>query len=611
MAPELNRTPDNPVVSVVVVNYNVKDYLSNCLIALREAAKRDRMEVVVVDNHSFDGSVAMLRSQFPWVTVIENDRNVGFARAVNRGVERCSGTYIMVLNPDTVVQENTLSILTDYMEGHPEVGICGPKILNADGTLQLSCKRSFPTPWVALPKILGLSALFPRSRWAGRYNLTYLDPDTIHPVEAISGSCMFIRRNVFETVGPFDERFFMFGEDLDYCYRTLQSGMEVHYVPLTQIIHYKGESVKAAPFDSLRWFHDAMNLFVDKHFSRTTSLVTRWGLRTGIFLRRISAFISSSLAQFIPVVLDEAVVLAAFLVAVPLRFGTVRPLVDAYLPVLGVYSVVWLTVGVIFQLYSRYVLSYNRAMLSSFLGFLMSVAFTYFFKQFAFSRAVLLGASLLITLGIPGWRLLAHILRSRGILRNILLGPSPIFSRPAIIVGAGEEGRRIARSIGRRLDTGIYVVGFSDSDYPWSDLEGNREEGSPNGPALPPFLGPLESLREVVKSHGVRELIFTSDRLTNEDIVRVMDRTKELGLTYRIVPRERDILLGKASVEDISDFPFVNIEYSLYHRFNLWSKRAFDLVMALILLGVMVPVLLVLVLRFPRWEKVRFWGVDG
>ncbi|MFQ6617039.1 MAG: hypothetical protein ACE5HZ_09835, partial [Fidelibacterota bacterium] len=456
-----------------------------------------------------------------------------------------------------------------------------------------------------------MSALFPRSRWTGRYNLTYLDPDRIHPVDAISGSCMFIRGEVFGSVGSFDERFFMFGEDLDFCYRTQKSGLEVHYVPLTQIIHYKGESVKLAPFDSLRWFHDAMNLFVDKHFSRTTSLVTRWGLRTGIFVRRTSAFISSSLVQFVPIALDVTMVLAAFLMAIPMRFGTLEPLTEAYLPILGVYLVVWLTTGVVFQLYSRFVLSYDRAMLSSFLGFLISVAFTYFFKQFAFSRAVLLGASVLITLGIPGWRLLAHILRSRGLLRNIHLGQSPMFSRPAVIVGAGEEGIRIARSIGRRLDTGIYVVGFSDSSYERVASPGNLDEIPEKDPGLPPFLGPVDALRDVVNSHGVRELIFTSDRLSNEDILTVMDATKDLGLTYRIVPKDRDILLGKASVEDISDFPFVNIEYSLYHRLNLWSKRAFDLIMAFLLLVVMAPALFVLMLRFPRWERVRFWGPEG
>lgn len=592
---------NNPVtISVIIVNYNVKEYLQNCLVSLGASQVDGHIEIIVVDNHSFDGSVDMVQSQFPQVEVVKNRTNLGFAKAVNQGFEVSSGRYILILNPDTIVQEDTLRVLTEYMDDHSRVGICGPRILNADGTLQISCKRSFPTPGVALPKVLGLSKLFPRSRWAGRYNLTYLNSDEVHQVEAVSGSCMFVRRQIFEQIGLFDDRFFMFGEDLDFCYRTIQSGYEVHYVPLTQIVHYKGESVKVAPFDSLKWFHEAMSLFVDKHFSRTAFIVTRWALRVGIFLRHASTFVSSSMAQFIPVVVDVVVVFAAFLVAIPLRFGNYTPLFEAYLPVLAIYSVFWVLVGAAFQLYSRFVLSYNRAMVSSVLAFLFIVAFTYFFKQFAYSRAVLLAASALITLGVPGWRLLAHILKSRGYFRTARVGQSSIFSRRALIVGSGREGRRVARNISRRLDTGIYVVGFSATEY-----------GTFHEESEPPFLGTLESIRDIVKSHSIRELIFTSDRLSNESILDVMDTTKDLRLTYRIVPKDRDILLGKALVEDVSDFPFVNIEYMLYRRLNAFSKRLFDLVLSSLMLLIMSPLFLILLVKYPRWKRTSFWGVDG
>ncbi len=598
-------------ISVIIVNYNVQAYLENCLIALNASEVDGDVEIIVVDNNSFDGSVEMLRSRFPQVKVVKNRTNLGFARAVNRGFQESSGEYLLVLNPDTLVQEDTLNVLTQYMVGHPEVGICGPKILNADGTLQLSCKRSFPTPGVALPKIVGLSKIFPGSRWAGKYNLTFLDSDQVHNVDAISGSCMFIRREIFKHVGQFDDRFFMFGEDLDFCYRTIQAGFEVHYVPLTQIVHYKGESVKVAPFDSLKWFHEAMALFVDKHFSRTVSILTRWVLRFGILLRHASTFVSSSMAQFVPVVMDVGVVFTAFLVAIPMRFGDYTPLLEAYLPVLAIYSVFWVLVGAAFQLYSRFVLSYNRAMVSSILAFLFIAAFTYFFKQFAYSRAVLLVASALITLGIPGWRLLAHVLKSRGFFRSAPVGQSSIFSRRAVVIGMGKEGRRIAGNIGRRLDTGIYVVGFSDVEYESFQNGEFQDAENPRLEVLPPFLGTLDSIRDIVTSHSIRELIFTSDHLSNESILDVMDSTKDLRLTYRIVPKDRDILLGKALVEDVSDFPFVNIEYTLFRRLNALSKRTFDLVLSTLMLVVLSPVFMVLLLRIPRWKRTLFWGVDG
>ena len=596
-------------ISIIIVNYNVKDYLANCISSLMSSAVDADVQIIVIDNDSFDGSVEMLKHEFPQVDIIAHQENVGFGKAVNAGIDRSKGDYILVLNPDTIVQENTLATLLNRMADRRDVGICGPKILNADGTLQLSCKRSFPTPWVAFPKLLGLSALFPGSKWAGRYNLTYLDPDEEHSVDAVSGSCMFIRRKVIDEIGLFDERFFMFGEDLDLCFRAMEADWEIKYVPATQIVHYKGESVKVAPFDSIQWFYQAMSLFVDKHFSKTSSLITRWGLRTGIFFRKVSSVLSSSLSQLIPVALDVAAVITGFLIAIPLRFGDLTPFSESYLPPLGVYIVLWLIVGSVFQLYSRFVLSYNRAMLSSMLGFLFSVAFTYFFIQFAFSRVVLLIASLVITFLIPGWRLLAHVLKSRGFFRTLHVSHSPIFSRPVLIVGAGREGRRIAKNIGHRLDTGIYVVGFTDNDY--SRFSDSLEESENENTKWPPFLGMLGSIEDIVSANRIRELIFSSGGLTNEEMLSVMDGTKDLRLTYRIVPRDRDILLSKASVEDVSDFPFVNIEYSLYHRLNMFSKRAFDTVVSILSILMFSPVLLFLRLRFREWKKVNFWGVDG
>ncbi|MBC8175027.1 MAG: glycosyltransferase [Candidatus Marinimicrobia bacterium] len=594
------------MISVIIVNYNVKDYLTSCISSIQNSVLNQDMEIIVVDNASFDGSIPLIQDQFPDVIVIANEKNEGFAKGINRGVQNASGEYLLILNPDTILQENTLQVFIDYMETHQEVGICGPKILNADGTLQISCKRSFPTPWVALPKILGLNKLFPKSQWAGKYNLTYLNEDEIHRVEAISGSCMFIRRDVFDKVGYFDEDFFMFGEDLDFCFRTIENGYKIHYLPTTQIIHYKGESVKVAQFDSIRSFYDAMNLFVEKHFSKTTSMLTRFGLKLGIWLKRLLAFFSSVFYQIIPASLDTVIVLGAFSIAIPLRFGNFDPLIHSYLPVLVIYVFLWLFIASVFQLYTRYILSYHRAIFSWFFTFLGIVTFTYFFKQFAFSRAVILIATVIIGVTIPGWRLLAHILISRGYLKKIHLGQFSLFNRRALIIGAGDEGLRIARSIARRLDVGIEVVGFCDKTFNPQELYREPEKHT----NIPPLLGMVDDIRTIVRNHSIKELIFTSDRLTNEEIVSIMDRSKDLHLTYRIVPKEKDLLLGKAIVEDVSDIPFVNIEYTLYRRFNLVSKRLFDIVMSILLIVGLSPLILILILRFPRWKKVQFWGIN-
>ena len=252
-------------VSIIIVSYNVKDYLYNCLQSILNSDYSGDLDLILVDNGSYDGSVSIVRKNFPSVRVIENDSNLGFAKGVNIGLRESHGDYILLLNPDTVIEEKTLSVLTAYMEEHPIVGICGPKILNADGSLQLACKRSFPTPWVALPKLVGLSKLFPGGTWTGRYNLTYLDSDERHSVEAISGSFMFMSNRVLEKVGQLDERFFMFGEDLDYCYRIKKRGYDIVYNPISSIIHYKGESAKTAPYDMIHIFYTAFYQFYNKH----------------------------------------------------------------------------------------------------------------------------------------------------------------------------------------------------------------------------------------------------------------------------------------------------------------------------------------------------------
>ena len=214
-------------VSILIVNYNVKEYLGNCIDSILQSEYKGAIEIVVVDNHSFDGSVEFIHNRFPDVKVIKNSENLGFGKAVNQAARVATNDYLLILNPDTVIQEDTIATFVHYMKDHPEAGLIGPKILNPDGSLQLTCKRSFPTPGVALPKLLGLSKVFPKSKWAGKYNLTYLNQEKVHSVDAVSGSCMFLQRKLFTDIGGFDEQFFMFGEDIDLCYRIKESGKEI------------------------------------------------------------------------------------------------------------------------------------------------------------------------------------------------------------------------------------------------------------------------------------------------------------------------------------------------------------------------------------------------
>jgi len=586
-----------PSISVLIVSYNVKQYLLQCIDSIFQSDFQGKIEIVIVDNHSFDGSTAAIKKQYPNVNILQNDENIGFGKAINQAAKVINGEYVLILNPDTIIQENTISTMMDYLKKNSQVGVVGPKILNSDGSIQLAAKRSFPTLSVSIPKLLGLSKLFPKARWANRYNLTYLDPDKLHSVDAISGSCMFMSRDLFEELDGFDERFFMFGEDLDLCYRVKQRQKEIHYVPLTQIIHYKGESVKSAPYNSEHAFYNAMILFYEKHFQK--KLFTKYTVRLGVFIRRLIFKILSMRAQITSVTLDSISVLIAFMIAIPIRFSDYEPIVSSKGLVPLIYVVFWLVVGMVFQLYTRYVLSYSRAIISSVIGFFFAVAFTYFFKQYAFSRLVIILATLIITILIPGWRLWMHYLASKNKISPVPQKQNFLFKRNTMIVGSNDEGIKIAKNVMRRVDIDLDIIGFCD-DVLQSSIE-----------TLPlPFLGRIDEIEEIIKTHEIRELIFSSQTMSYERIIQIMNRTKHLHLTYRMVPRHDDILLGKSVIEDLGELSFVNIEYAIFHKFHRFTKRIFDLLISLIIMIGFSPITLLLML-FKGSDINKFWGIDN
>jgi len=588
-------------VSVIIVSYNVRSYLAHGIDAILKS-NYAKLEIIVVDNHSYDGTCDYLKENYQDIDllhVISNSENVGFGKAVNQASKIATGEYLMVLNPDTIIEENTISILVNYLDQNNKVGMVGPKILNADGTLQLACKRSFPTIKVALPKLLGLDRIFPKSRWAGKYNLTYLDPEKIHKVDAISGSCMLIKSKIFNDINGFDEKFFMFGEDLDLCKRVWENGHGIYYLPETKIIHYKGESVKTAPYDSREAFYHSMNIYINKHYSSTLGAFTRFFIATGISLRKLISAISDNRSFLISVILDIFVIIMAFVTAINFRFSNLSPIVLSKGLVPMVYVLLWIFVGSFFQLYSRYILSYSRALIASISGFFIAVLFTYFFKQYAYSRLVIVLASSIIILVLPGWRVLLHYLISKGYFRSVSRSRSILFSRKSIIAGADSEGVRIAESIIKRFDSGLDIVGFVDHECPT-----NKKE-------LPiPFIGNIDDLRQIAKSYNIYEVIFSTSAFSNKEILNFMDDTRDLRLVYRMVPREKDIILGKTHIEDIGGISFVNIEYNLFYRLHRISKRLFDIIISFLILLLLSPVITIYFI-LGKTIRMSFWGENN
>jgi len=274
-------------VSVVVLNYNTREHLRGCLDALHGVVPTSpeglEVEVFVVDNASSDGSADMVAADFPWVRLLRSPHNGGFAFGNNQALGHVRGDAVLILNPDTLVPPHGLAGLVEVLREHPEAGIVGPKLLRPDGSMHLACRRSFPTPPVSFYRLSGLSRLFPRSARFGRYNLTYVDPDLAIEVDSVCGACMLVRREVIDRIGMLDERFFMYGEDLDWCLRTREAGWTVRYEPSTVVQHQHGAASRQRALRTNYYFFRAMDLFYRKHYVQQYHPLLTGAVRTSIY----------------------------------------------------------------------------------------------------------------------------------------------------------------------------------------------------------------------------------------------------------------------------------------------------------------------------------------
>ncbi len=257
-----------PTLSVCIVTYQASQLLGECLQSLAQNTRLD-YEVIVVDNGSTDGVEQMLREQFPQVRFTGNEKNLGYTLPMNQAMKQAEGLFLLQLNPDTLILPAALDTLVAYLQQHPEVGICGPKVLNPDRSLQKPCRRGEPTPLAVFSYFTGLDRLFPQSQRLGGYLLNYLDEDQEASVAGVSGSCMLIRRAVVNQIGYLDEDFFAYQEDADYCRRARLAGWQVYYTPQAQIIHYGSlGGSRVQPFRSTYEWHRSYFLYYRKHLAK-------------------------------------------------------------------------------------------------------------------------------------------------------------------------------------------------------------------------------------------------------------------------------------------------------------------------------------------------------
>ncbi|HEX8384931.1 MAG TPA: glycosyltransferase family 2 protein, partial [Rubricoccaceae bacterium] len=543
-------------VSVVIVTYNVREFLEQALESVEQASGGLVVETFVVDNDSADGTADRVRARFPDVHLIANESNVGFATANNQAIRRARGRYVLVLNPDTLLQEDTLRTLVAFMDARPDAGAVGPRILNPDGTFAPESRRAFPTPAVAFYRISGLGRLFPTSPRFGRYNLTHLPADVDAEVDALSGSCMMVRRAAVLDEAPptdgdppprgaaglFDEDFFMYGEDLDWCYRIQQAGWRIHYTPRTQIIHYKGESTKKGDLRYVLLFYGAMLRFVEKHVGRpgagvgerAASRMLAGALRAGIVARGALAALGRLGRAAARPAADFALAWAALGATATLwaRADTFHPdgfafSTPYYTVVLPVYAAALvLAVRVRGERDRRPV----RAVMWGTAAATLAVASASFFApSIAFSRATVLFGYAAAAVLLVGARLAR---RSRR--------PGP---RRVLVVGSAAEAARLRRLIGGPGRAPVEVVGY---------VAERDSGGAAAGPDAPPYAGPPRQLRDLARLHGAHEVVFAADSLTNTAILDGMRALRDVSVHLKILASGRDRIIGKASVEDVS-----------------------------------------------------------
>lgn len=552
-------------LSVVIVNYNVRYFLEQCLHAVANASRNIESEVFVVDNNSVDGSCAMIREKFPWVKLIENKTNEGFSKANNQALRQAKGKYCLLLNPDTVIEEGTFRKCISFMDEHPESGALGVKMIDGKGNFLPESKRALPTPSVAFFKIFGLSALFPKSKIFGRYHLGYLDRDQIHEVEILSGAFMFLRSEALKKTGLLDEDFFMYGEDIDLSYRMLKENYRNFYFPETTIIHYKGESTKKGSINYVVVFYNAMLIFARKHFSHKNALAFSFLINFAIYIRAALAISRRFVKRIYQPLIDFLLIFAGFWFLTPLwekfRFG----MSDYYPPVfyqlvVPVYILIWLASIYYSGGYEKPVRIWK--VLSGQLSgtIIILVLYALLPEDYRFSRALILLGSL--------WGLLA-VLIHRLTLYFIGLSDYELAlnrKRRMVIVGFKEEAGRVSNLL-QKTQIKPDIVGFVSPD----ELDDQA------------YLGNTTQLPEIIKIHKLEEIVFCAKDISSREIIRIMTRVTGIAIDFKIAPPESLSIIGSNSINTAGDLYMINFN-SIAKGRNRRTKRLFDLITSLVLL---------------------------
>jgi len=581
-------------LSVVIVNYNVEHFLEQCLLSVRKAMQFVSGEVFVVDNNSIDGSVKMVKNKFPEVKLIVNKENVGFSKANNQAMKMAAGEYILLLNPDTVVEDDTFGKVVDFMDEHPDAGGLGVKMVDGSGKFLPESKRGLPTPEAAFYKMFGISKLFPRSKRFSKYHLGYLDENETHQVEILAGAFMLMRKSVLDKTGLLDESFFMYGEDIDLSYRIIKAGYKNYYFPGTRIIHYKGESTKKSSVNYVLVFYKAMVIFARKHYTRKNARLITNLINIAIYFRAFIAILSRFFERMLMPVID-GVLLFGGMAAIKHFWGSrliysqggdypqmyIRYVIPSYI-------LIWLLSVFINGGYDK-PLKIRKSVQGILTGTIaILVLYALLPENLRFSRAMILLGTLWGTLALPAVRFLLYLTGVSWI------EPGEKRKKRFLVIGEKEEAGRVASILNESFIKPDSVGLASPAET--GEVEDN-------------YIGNLNQVKDIISIYKIDEVIFCSKNISHQTIIDKMAEWQETEVDYKIAPEDSLSIIGSNSINTRGDLYTINIS-TINKPANRRNKRFLDIMVSTVSL-LLFPVLLFIVKNPARFFTNIFKVLSG
>ena len=549
-------------LSVIIVNYNVKYFLEQCLCSVIKACKNITTEILVIDNSSTDGSEVYLTSKFPSVYFNWSKENAGFAKANNIAITQANGDYILFLNPDTILSEECLEKSIAFFRSHSDAGALGIRMVDGAGNFLKESKRSFPSPFTSFAKLSGLSRIFPHSKIFNRYHLGHLSEMENHEVDVLAGAYMMLPKKVINEVGSFDELFFMYGEDVDLSYRIQSAGYKNYYFSQSSIIHFKGESTKKGSLNYVRLFYNAMSLFVKKHYSGGSAGLFIFFAHIAIWLRA-GISLAGKFFKFIGLpLIDAATILISFWVTKLWWAGYIKKEVN-YSPniliiAFPVFTLIFLIAAYFSGLYDR---GYKQQQLNRSTFIAALVLFSSYLivpADFRFSRGILIFGivSAFVVMSILRW-----ILLDKGMISDT---ESDEYQQTVVV--ASKKDFALVTLLMKQAGMQERVLGRINNK--------DSQEQS---------LGGLKQLPKLIKTYAIKEVIFCENGLSFKEIIDILQVLPK-NIHYKFHASGSESIVGSNSKDDSGQSISIDKKYIIALPLQKRNKRSLDIFISSLML---------------------------